>query len=84
MTALNEIIDKRLLVFITNEVIKYYSFLASLSRLLTGLMSSLLQCIMSYPTWLLMSFIVSIMCRYFPVPDFYRINGSDHNRLMVS
>ena len=27
MTALNEIIDKRLLVFITNEVIKYYNFL---------------------------------------------------------
>ena len=27
MTALNEIIDKRLLVFITNEVIKYLNFL---------------------------------------------------------
>ena len=27
MTALNEIIDKRLLIFITNEVIEYYNFL---------------------------------------------------------
>ena len=27
MTALNEVIDKRLLVFNTNEVIKYYNFL---------------------------------------------------------
>ena len=27
MTALKEIIDKRLLIFITNEVIKYYHFL---------------------------------------------------------